>query len=132
MYRWVQTAILPLFTLDSTHETQMVSDTQIVTDPVGYTIHLPVQLKAEMTGDASQHVTLNGVQQVVETPACIIELPCGMRCYFRSLGWNFTVVLCAVFRDEIWQANTFQKNPSTEYIQRLLSEGRFIACGSLD
>jgi hypothetical protein len=107
----------------------MEKNVLIVTDPLGYEIHLPDEL-------CRQEKTLsNGCEefrQVLETPACIIELPNRQRCYFRSLAWNVTILICVVYGGHQWRATSFLRNPDREYIQELLHEGTFVACSSLD
>lgn len=102
---------------------------QIVTDPVGHEICLPEEL-CRQTG-----CLLKGcdeMKHVLETPACIIELPNRQRCYFRSLTWNVTILICVVYGGQQWKAVSYLRNPSREYIQQLLQEGTFVACVSLD
>lgn len=108
------------------------ADVQIVTDPIGYEIYLPPDLCEEGTPEPFATQMASRFYHVLETPACIIELSSYERCYFRSLGWNCTVLISVIFQNEKWVADQCQKNPSKEYILELLQTGKFIAGGSLD
>lgn len=107
----------------------MTSNSYIITDPVGYQIYLPEALCVQGEGEKNEHT---GFRHVLETPACIIELPNRQRCYFRSLAWNMTILISVVYGDHQWTATSFLRNPGPDYIQQLLREGTFVACSSLD
>ena len=107
----------------------MDKNNQIITDPVGYEIHLPDELCRQ--GEALPG-RCEELRQVLETPACIIELPNRQRCYFRSLAWNTTVLISVVFGGHYWMATSILCNPGREYIHELLQAGTFVACSSLD
>lgn len=107
----------------------MIKNIQIVTDPIGYEIYLPAELFRQAE---SLPQGCDDMKHVLETPACIIELPNRRRCYFRSLAWNVTILVSVVYAGEQWKAVSYLRNPGREYIQQLLQEGTFVACGSLD
>lgn len=100
----------------------------IVTDPVGFKIFLPEALCQQSESLPEDCCEL---KQVLETPACIIELPNRQRCYFRSLAWNVTIQMTVVYREQEWEAVSWLRNPGHESIQQLLQTGTFIACRSL-
>ena len=100
-----------------------------ITDPAGYEIHLPEELCRE--GEI-QKGKCEELKQVLETPACIIELPDSQRCYFRSLAWNVTVLIRVVYGGQQWNVVSWRRNPAHDYVQQLLQEGNFIAGSSLD
>lgn len=109
----------------------MENDNNIVTDPVGYDIHLPVGICNEGQEEMKQKSAFKSMQQVIEAPSCIIEMPNQQRCYFRSLGWNFTVLICVALQEGKWTAISYSKNPSEAHIQELLKEGKFIPGSNL-
>lgn len=100
-----------------------------ITDPAGYEIYLPEELFRQTDAVPDGYEQL---RHVLETPTCIIELPDRQRCYFRSLAWNVTILISVVYGGKQWKAVSWRRNPGPEYIQKLLQEGTFIACGSLD
>lgn len=109
----------------------MKDDDYIVTDPAGYDIYLPVGLcnkGGEMNIPAN---VFKSIEEVIEAPSCIIEMPNQGRCYFRSLGWNLTMLICVELQGGKWTAISCSKNPSEEHIQKLLKEGTFIPGSSL-
>ncbi|MBB1286880.1 hypothetical protein HRH25_21035 [Flavisolibacter sp. BT320] len=96
-------------------------------DPTDRNVFLPNDLclkqeKAEPT----LPLPLNDYQRVIETPACIIEMSPEHIFYFRSVDWNFTVLIEVIFEQGDWIAVNCLKNPSAPYISVLLKRGKFI------
>lgn len=100
-----------------------------ITDPSGYEIHFSEELCRE---GGRQNGRCEELKQVLEAPACIIELPTRQRCYFRSLAWNITVLIQVAYGGQQWSVVSWRRNPGQEYVQELLLQGNFIACNSLD
>ena len=101
-------------------------------DPTDRNVFLPNDLclkqeKAEPT----LPLPLNDYQRVIETPACIIEMSPEHIFYFRSVDWNFTVLIEVIFTQGDWIAVNCLKNPSASYISALLKEGKFIPGSTL-
>ncbi len=103
----------------------------IVNDPLGNSIHLPRDICLEGGPEKLPKEIYDEYRNVIETPACIIEMQDGSKFYFRSIGWDFTVLIEVSFKEEKWNAIRCLKNPPTTYIQALLKDGNFIAGSSI-
>ena len=97
-----------------------------ILDPSGRDVLMPESLCIQGSDDPPAHLLNDDCQKVIETPACIIELASDHLFYFRSVGWNFTVLIEAICRDGSWNAVRCLKNPATSYIVSLLRQGKFI------
>lgn len=104
----------------------MENKTTIITDPRNREVHLPDGLCMQGGAEGLPPNAYEDYAKVVETPACIIEWPDEHVFYFRSLGWNFTVLIETAFMDDRWLATACYKNPDPAYIRTLLKDGNFI------
>lgn len=110
----------------------MDNKTTIVTDPRNRQVHLPADLCLQAEAQGPLPPPYDAYAKVVETPACIIETLDQHVYYFRSLGWNFTVLIETVLYEGHWVATGCYKNPDAAYIQQLLRGGNFIAGATLN
>jgi len=110
----------------------MFNENTKIVDPLGRLIELPAGLCLDEDSQLTDAVIYASVRTVIEAPACLIEMSPTHLCYFRSIGWNNTVLLEALYRQETWTAVRCERNPSTALVQALLADGKFIAGKSLD
>lgn len=98
----------------------------VALDPFGKTIHLlPVvwfseNETAEIFDDATT---------VIEKPALVIEVTENNQTelyYFRSVGWNNTLLITVRHTNNRWEAYNFLKNPSSQFLSTILKKGRQI------
>ena len=109
----------------------MNSEIILTVDPQGIEVHLSADL---FTDDGLIYPVdkLSAMlQTAVEAPSCMILMQDGDRYYFRSLEWNFTVLVRADCLQGKWEAVEWKKNPEPAYIQELLKGGTFIAGSNL-
>lgn len=105
----------------------MANEEMKVLDPLGKTIYLPADICDK--DNAQADVIYDDVQTVIERPALLIEVTENSDYYFyyyRSVGWNQTLLITVHLRNSQWQAVGCQKNPSTRELSLILKKGKQI------
>ena len=98
----------------------------IVIDPLGQYVHL---LPGIPFSENEEQEIYDGAATVITKPAILIEIRQKERTefyYFRSVGWNKTLLLITRFKDDHWEAYKCVKNPPSEMLSYLLQTGRQI------
>lgn len=105
----------------------MANEVITAMDPLGNTIHLLDRIcdaepgrKQEIYDDAAT---------VIQKPAMLIEVSennSRLLYYFRSIGWQHTLLIVARYFNEHWEAYECVKNPSHEELAALLKKGKQI------
>ncbi len=97
-----------------------------VLDPLGKTIYLPLGICDK---EDTQQDIYDDVQTVIQKPAILIEVTENSEnyfYYFRSIGWNQTLLITVHLRNSQWEAVHCQKNPSTRELSFILKKGKQI------
>ena len=96
----------------------------IATDPFGKMVHiLPGFFFAE---NESQEI-YDDAATVINKPAIIVEVTENEETkfyYFRSVGWNNTLLLTTRLNNGRWEAYDFLQNPSNEMLLSVLKKGK--------
>jgi hypothetical protein len=95
-------------------------------DPLGRTIHL---LPSILFFENEEEGILNDVSTIIQKPALLIEAEENHQIhfyYFRSVGWNKTLLLVTRFDNGRWEAYKYEKNPPSEMLSVLLKRGKQI------
>jgi hypothetical protein len=101
----------------------MAYESRTVTDPLGNVVLLPGDLfkltpKAGIYDDASA---------VITKPALLIEINNGNEkemFYFRSIGWDHTMLIMVGQRNDQWEAVSYQRDPPNELLADIMKKGR--------
>jgi len=100
---------------------------RIVTDPLGHRVQLPQELSQQLSTTGTPP-RWDEIGEVVRKPALLLELagetPATQLYYYRSMGWNTTLLLIAKQHNEHWRAIRCIQNPSSELMNELLKTGR--------
>lgn len=95
-------------------------------DPLGKTIYLlPGILFTENEADE----IYDDAATVIKKPALVIEVNENSKTqyyYFRSIGWNKTLLLVAHWNNERWEAYNCIKNPTSDMLSAILKKGKQI------
>jgi hypothetical protein len=73
---------------------------------------------------------LNDFRTVIERPAFVIDMRAGnppSRYYFRSIGWDTSLLIRAEWRDGSWLAKDCQRNPEELHLKNLAEQGKVIS-----
>lgn len=96
----------------------------IAKDPFGKIIHLsPGMIFTKNDPDE----IYDDAATVIKKPAIIIEVKENDESqlyYFRSVGWNNTLLITAKFNNGRWEAYECLKNPSSEVLSAVLKKGK--------
>lgn len=104
----------------------MANESRSVTDPKGNEVFLLQDPGMELREDPESEI-YDDAGVVVSRPALLIEEDSGgerLLHYFRSIGWNNTMLITAHFQNGRWEAGQYQRNPSSDQISALLRRGR--------
>lgn len=96
------------------------------TDPLGKTIYL---LPAIFFTENEANEIYDDAATVINKPAMLIEENQNNETqfhYFRSVGWNNTLLLTVRFNNDRWEAYKCIKNPSSQMLSGLLKKGKQI------
>src|SRR4029079_9399950 len=95
-------------------------------DPLGKTIFLLPDVF--FTEDEANEIYDNATI-VINKPAILIEVNENNEdqfYYFRSVGWNNTLLIIARWNNDRWEAYNCIKNPSTKMLSSILNKGKQI------
>jgi hypothetical protein len=96
----------------------------ITTDPLGKTIHL---LPADLFTETETSEIYDDATTVIRKPAILIEVKEKdetLYYYFRSVGWNNTLLITVRFNNNRWEAFHYVKNPSNQMLSSVLRKGK--------
>jgi len=101
----------------------MAYESRTVTDPLGNPVLLPGDLfkltpKAGIYDDASA---------VITKPALVIEINNGNEIemyYFRSIGWDHTMLITVRQKNDRWEASSLERDPPNEILADIMKKGR--------
>jgi len=95
-------------------------------DPLGKTIYLlPGILFTESEADE----IYDDATTVIKRPAILVEVNENNETqfyYFRSIGWNKTLLLIVRWNSGRWEAYNCIKNPSSQILSSILKKGKQI------
>jgi hypothetical protein len=94
-----------------------------VIDPLGKTIYL---LPGILFSENEAEEIYDDAAAVIEKPALLVEVHDNNvteLCYFRSIGWNKTLLIIARWNNGRWEADHCIKNPSSETLSAILKKG---------
>jgi hypothetical protein len=95
----------------------------IAKDPFGKMIHLSPGMI--LAGNDPDEI-YDDAATVIKKPAIIIEVKEDNETqlyYFRSIGWNSTLLIAAKLNNGRWEAYECLKNPSSEILSAVLKKG---------
>lgn len=95
-------------------------------DPLGKTIYL---LNGFFFAENEENGIYDDATVVIKKPAILIEadeVDGKEFYYFRSIGWNKTLLLAVRWNNERWEAYKCIKNPSSEMLSEILKKGKQI------
>jgi hypothetical protein len=92
-------------------------------DPLGRTVHiLPGILFSENQGQE----IYDDATTVIKKPSLLVEVDennVTQFYYFRSIGWNETLLIISRWGNDRWEAYSCVKNPSSETLSAILKKG---------
>lgn len=95
----------------------------IAKDPFGKLIHLsPGMILSENDPDE----VYDDAATVIKKPAIVIEVKENNETqlyYFRSVGWNSTLLITAKLNNGRWEAYDYLKNPTSKILSAILKKG---------
>jgi hypothetical protein len=101
----------------------MENEDSIITDPLGHAVHLPRELcllVPEVEGEVYDELAT-----VIEKPAVLIRLtnlPTEL-IYYRSIGWNNTLLIKVRDTGKSWLAYSCARNPDIAQLAQLIKQG---------
>jgi hypothetical protein len=103
----------------------MVNEERTSIDPLGNVVFIVPGICAVKDGPDAE--IYDDVAIVIQKPALFIEVASGISkefYYFRSVGWNNTMLITARFQHERWEACACVKNPPNDDLAQLLKKGK--------
>src|SRR5689334_11893066 len=97
----------------------MANEARTVTDPLGH----PVFLLDDLSEFTAKGGIYDDVSKVISKPALIIETMNANEKemhYFRSIGWDHTMLITVHFRNNRWEAVHYQRDPPNESLAEIL------------
>lgn len=95
-----------------------MSSYHTIKDPLGNLIKVPLSL-VEETGERSFFHFV----EIISSPAFIISVKDDSLYFIRKINARLNVLIEAGCKEDFFIAKTFIKNPSAEYISKLLEKG---------
>lgn len=98
----------------------------VALDPLGKTIHL---LHGVSFDENENGEVYDDVVTVIEKPALVVEVRENGETefyYFRSVGWNSTLLIKVHHNNDRWEAYDFIKNASSQLLSSVLKKGKQI------
>lgn len=98
-------------------------DEVIVTDPFGKMIHLLSRMPLD---ENDPNEIYDDAVAVIKKPAIVIEIKENNETqiyYFRSVGWNSTLLIIVKLNNSRWEAYEYIKNPPSEILSAALKKG---------
>lgn len=96
----------------------------IVQDPLGKMVHL---LAEHFLADIESTEIYDDAATVIKKPAIMVEVTENNETqfyYFRSVGWNSTLLIAVHFNNGQWDAYEVKRNPPSEILLDVLKKGK--------
>ncbi len=106
----------------------MTEDMVYTTDPFGRMVYFTKELCKLKKEELDSEDLHDDLFSVIKKPAIIIETSDSPKefLYFRSIGWQLSVLLHVKFKNKFWEAYKCIINPSDSDIVELLKKGKQI------
>jgi hypothetical protein len=104
----------------------MVNEMETIVDPLGNRVKLQGDICPEVSFKAGAEV-YDDASTVISRPALLIELTQNLSIelyYYRSIGWNDTLLIAARKTGTEWEAYECKRNPSSTILSELLRRGK--------
>jgi hypothetical protein len=104
----------------------MANEVITTLDPLGRTIFL---LSGISITRNEEYGIFDDAATVIKKPAILLEVKENSETefyYFRSIGWNNTLLIKVHFKNNRWEAYHCTKNPSNEELTAILRKGKQI------
>lgn len=104
----------------------MANEVTKVLDPLGKTVYLSVNICAHKN---EGHEIYDDAATVIRKPAVLVEAKENDEIkfyYYRSVGWNNTLLIAVHSRGDHWEAYNCMKNPSSKELALILKKGKQI------
>lgn len=104
----------------------MANEVMSVIDPLGRTVFLLPGIAMDKNEEQG---IFDGAVTVIQKPAMLIEVSENDETefyYFRSVGWNYTMLIKVQFKNGRWEAYHCIKNPSNKELTQILKRGKQI------
>ena len=104
----------------------MTNEENAVIDPLGNTIFLLQDVCLNQHADQDSLI-YDDAATAIRKPALFIEVKENEKTelfYFRSVGWNHTILIKARFNNNRWEIDKCTINPSTEQLSEILQKGK--------
>ena len=104
----------------------MANEARIITDPLGNLVRIAPTL-CDIGPLPVHYETFDDLFDVIRRPVMLIELsdsPILQLCYYRSIGWDTTLLIITKKTDDEWEAFRCIHNPSPVTVSDLLKKGR--------
>jgi hypothetical protein len=105
----------------------MKDEVVYIEDPLGHRVSLTKKLCYLGNHNGSADELYDDLYSVIKKPALLIEtdLPAELN-YFRSIGWQFSVLIKVKLERNVWEAYKCIVNPSDTDMIELMKMGRQI------
>lgn len=104
----------------------MANEVIVVTDPMGNEIYF-VTANCFTPDEVQEHEVYDDVTAVIKKPAILVEIKNERNKkelhYFRSIGWQNTLLIKVEFLNNRWETIQCIKNPSNAELSELLKKG---------
>jgi hypothetical protein len=104
----------------------MANEAMKIVDPLGKAVYLLPAICGEKN---EHHEVYDDAATVIHKPAILVETRENGELqfhYFRSVGWNSTLLIAARFQNHRWEAYSCVKNPTTRELSAILKRGKQI------
>lgn len=104
----------------------MSNEERIITDPLGNQVRISPSL-CDVGLQPIHSDTFDDPLDVIRRPIMMIELtdtPTPQLCYYRSVGWETTLLIMTKKTGDEWEAFRCTKNPTPQTLSELLKKGR--------
>ena len=98
-----------------------------ITDPLGKKIYLVPEICTIENELHEEEEIYDDVSIVIKKPALIIEVNENDETkfyYFRSVGWEHTLLINVHYHNSRWEAYKCKKNPDSQELSILLKKGK--------
>ena len=97
-----------------------------ILDPLGKKIYLDPEICANQN-EMHEEEVYDDIATVIKKPALLIEVNGNKGTefyYFRSVGWENTLLINVHFHNKRWEAYECRKNPDSNELSILLKKGK--------
>jgi hypothetical protein len=104
----------------------MANEEMTAVDPLGKTIFL---LPEACTIENEPYEIYDDATTVIQKPALLVEVNednATIFYYYRSVGWNSTLLISVGWDNNRWEVMSCRRNPSSEELSGILKKGKQI------